>query len=845
MLVRVVLVAALSVWALHPAACQDLLDNLPSPSTAPSQGLLEEVRRQLERVAPQWLNASEACNDVKRFSSPTLEMLRAHFAESTAHFTSIDVPSLTQKLGTDYLVSKMVCVNEVITQEGFAGSSGVRPFKIDDNQTDFIVDRIGDSWSTRDVEATGKRSPLLRSVSRVDASSGDYKAPNGRKYRFEVVKHHYDFVCTSAISASCAPVDQVHCEVPSLGERGQAYLLGRTASTGSCWVRQQPIRMSTDKSSVAAQLQLPLLSLSYANLDPHSAQNYTAQSRERVPAMTTNTVPGINDANYTRFVPVRTRTDTQKRGPVTVHRSGAWRAVPSEVLERQFCAGDGTSVKTSITPDQSINGGFPFVVQESRGDYCLLELNYDQVQTVANVTGHLGATGTAIRGLGRTLATGSCAPGQLPIVRAVPNWDGTVPLYNELNGAGDDFIRDDICLEKRDSYGSSQPGFKRCLLSYCSPLYLPNFAGVTLRVETIDGANNYTRYGDNSWPRNQFVPRNSTSDDSRGVKNADGVLCDTNLTNVTPLMECLQFCQRAGRPINSLKANVECQRAPGISDTCRELLGNHKFSILQFGVEMPGDLAQTGTNSELSNNITRTTANTFIDDLAAVPSYVGQTTLMSAPTMGADIAPFGCAVDIGTYADGLEAQAVKPASAGNKQLGMVQALLNATTSVNLLSDDNFLLLVAQARVQATDAGNELTRVGVATAIASSVASLVGILELVHRRKTHQVAFPVRGTSALGVQMSPHWTWLTLPVLMVIVAVLCAVGLLPIILGLIQEINAINTSSVVSNINAGKPLMPSISLGVLTHEPSDSVALHLCIDLLPLEMGFKIVTPAGW
>ena len=780
------LLLALACWSgAHPATSQQLLSGTSNA----------DVQR-LQRQFPQLLDVAVGCNDVKQFSSPTLDMLRAHFVESSGHFTTVDVPALTQKLGIDTLISKMVCINQAIMTQGFGGQSAAGKFTIDDNETDFLLDHIGQQWSTRDLEAIGKRSPLLQSVSRVEASEGDFRAPGGRRYQFKVVKHHYDFMCTSSISQGCAPVDQVHCIVPSSKTHGAAQLLGRSNSTGACFVRQQPVNLLTRKLFPAAQLQLPLLSMSFANLDPSRALKYSQQPPVARPAMTMNTIPGINDANYTTFVRVMANTTRVERGKFRVRRSAAWRAMPSEVSEQQLCARDGSSVKTTITPEQSINGGFPLAVQESSGAHCLLQLNYFQLQTLANATGLANMTGTAIRGIGRTAATGTCAPGQLPIVRANAAWSGTVPLYNELDSGSGELINDNVCLERLPSYGPSSSGLGRCVLSYCSPLYVPNFAGNTIRVETLDGAENYTRYGDNSWPRNQFYLRNGTGP-------ADGILCDTRLAAVVPLVNCLSFCQKAGLPINSRNASKECLAAATISTVCSRLLGQYIFTTLQYGVEMPGDLTQTGLNTELSGAISRTTANTLVSSDSAVPSYLGQTTLQSPTSMGSDVAPFGCTVDIGVYADALEAQAKSPASAGNKQLGVVQALLNATTSVETLRDENILALVARAREQATLAGQELNAVGVATAIASSVASLAGILSLLQRRRFRVLAFPTRSIPTLGIRLSERWTFLTLPVLLLVIIVLCTVGLLPVGLALKQEIEALNTSAVMSNINSGR------------------------------------------
>ncbi len=780
------LLLALACWsAAHPATSQQLLSGT---SNADLQRLKGDV--------PQLLDAAVGCNDVKQFSSPTLDMLRAHFTESSGHFTSVDVPSLTQKLGIDSLISKMVCINQAIMTQGFGGQSGAGKYNIDDNATDFLLDHVGQQWSTRDLEAIGTRSPLLRSVSRVEASEGDFRAPGGRRYRFKVLKHHYDFMCTSSISQGCAPVDQVHCIVPSSNRQGAAQLLGRNSSTGACFVRQQPVNLLTQKAFPAAQLQLPLLSMSFANLDPSRALRYSQQPPAARPAMTMNTIPGINDANYTTFVGVMANTTRVERGNFRVRKSAAWRAKPSEVSEQQLCARDGSSVKTSITPEQSINGGFPLAVQESSGAHCLLQMNYDQVKTSANATGLDNMTGTAIRGIGRTAATGYCAPGQLPIVRNNPAWSGTVPLYNELDSGSGELINNNVCLEKLASYGPSSPGLGRCLLSYCSPLYVPNFAGNTLRVETIDGATNYTRYGDSSWPRDQFFLRNTNG------SAADGILCDTRLAAVVPLMNCLSFCQEAGMPIDSRNASKECQGRPGISTVCSRLLGQYIFATLQFGVEMPGDLLQTGLSTELSGAISKTTANTLVSSDSAVPSYLGQTTLQYDTSMGADVAPFGCTIDIGVYADALEAQAESPASAGKKQLGVVQALLNATTSVEPLRDENVLTLVARAREQAALTAQDLDAVGVATAIASSVASLAGILSLLQRRTFRILAFPTRSIPTLGIRLSERWTFITLPALLLVIIVLCTVGLLPIGLALKQELNARDTSSVMSNINSG-------------------------------------------
>mmetsp|Transcript_14262 Transcript_14262/g.43083 ORF Transcript_14262/g.43083 Transcript_14262/m.43083 type:complete len:921 (-) Transcript_14262:575-3337(-) len=810
MILRAALLAALVCW-LAQAPTGGAAQRLEAAN--PTFGLSDVARAQLQRDMPQWLNASVACNDVRGFNSPTLNMLRAHFLESAAHFLSIDVGALTQKLGTDNLVSKMVCMKQAIMREGFGGTSGVPRYKIDDNATNFLLGNIGQRWHSRDLLALGKRSPLLGSVSRVEAASGDFFIPNGRPYRFKVVKHHYDFMCTSSLSPNCAPVDQVHCSVPSLKSDDRAHFLGSNVSTGACWVRQQPVYLS-NKTEGIAKLQLPLLSMSFAYLNDSDGQRYSLQPPGvALPAMTTGTIPGINDANYTAFVPVQASTVAERRGNVGVLKSASWRAVPSEVLEKQFCAYNGTSIKTYATPDQSINGGFPFVVQNSSGPFCLLQFNYDQVQTVRNDVGRLGVTGTGIRGIGRTFGTGSCEPGQQPIVRGNPNWAGTIPYYNVLTNANEDLIKNDLCVADLPLYGPTRPQFGNCALSYCAPLYLPNFAGSTVRVETLDGAENYRRYGDAAWPRNQFVARNASGTETIPP---DGILCDTTISSATKMLDCLRFCSSVGRPVGiapstqiTLSRDIglaasssDCIDAVGISVTCSALLKNYDFALLQFGIEMPGDLSQTGANTELSQDITLATSNTVIRRNSTVNSYIGQTTLLESASMGSDLAPFGCAMDVGTYADGLEAQDAQPVVNGNKQVGVVQAILNATTSVDLLGDDNFKVLAAKARTQAFLDGEELTAVGVATAIASSVASLAGMLGILSKRKYRQYAFPVRGTTVMGFPIGPKWTAVSCGSLLGVLGVLCAVGLLPVALALRQEYGAVTASAVTSNIISG-------------------------------------------
>lgn len=716
-----------------------------------------------------WYNASITCDTERNYDSSTLAMLRAHFAESASHFTSPSVSDTTQKQGTDRVIAKAICI-----KDAFA------PRQVGENVTsDFMLGVVNSSWTTDDLDAhTGHTNQLAKAASRIEVVSGHYTGIAGKKFKFKASKYHYDFVCSTSDNYNCPPVDQLHCVNASF-TYGRPTMESRSTSSGVCYIRQQPVYLDNSYTEVTGRLQFPILSMARAYT------NGTVDDLNIRPQFTFNTIPGINDANYSTYNPGTGKevSGYNERRTMNFDKFGSWRAVPQEAANNDECTG----AKGSLTPDQSINGGFPLIVEENDINICVTGQNYFQVAalTIENIDS------IRIFSLGRTPSTGSCASENV-VIRGLPLWTSTIPPVDLNSFDTTSYSKDpSICIDNSNStslLSDDVSSVTACKMPYCSPLYVPDGSGQLVEITPLIGDSgstfNYTQYGGDEWPRSQYDLDSNTA--------KDGILCNTNARGAAVARICLVNCANNGHAVGRGNGLEGCQSDSITSATCKSLLSNYTFSVTKDGISFDGNLAQTGLNTLLSPYITQTTQSST-SGTYNIETYVGQSTL-NASTIGSHYAGSGCVHDFGKFVDYLNSGSVLGLSDSavlDLSYSAVQALLNATTALSPVEDGNLEQLASTAALQVSILGNELTGVDVAVVIASTFASLASVINVVSKDGVRRRVFSKTGIPAA----------LSILLFTICTIIACGISLMPVIIAIKQEFEAINKTYHLRNINA--------------------------------------------
>ena len=707
-----------------------------------------------------WYNASSACDTRRNYDSSTLTMLRAHFAESASHFTSVSVSDITQKQGTDKIVAKAICIRDTFA-----------PTEVGENKTsDFMLGVVNSSWTTDNLDAyTAHTNQLAKSSSRIEVASGYYTGMKDKKFRMKASKYHYDFVCSTADNAKCPPVDQLHCTNASYAD-GRPTMESRSTSSGVCYIRQQPVYLDSSDTEVTGRLQFPILSMARAYT------NGTVDDPDIRPQLTFNTIPGINDANYSTYDPevAKEVTGYNERKTMNFEKFGSWRAIPQEVADNTECAG----AKGSLTPDQSINGGFPLIVEVDNANVCVTGQNYFQVGALPldDDTDNI-----RIFSLGRTWSTGSCSSESV-VIRGLPLWEATISPPVDANSITTTSYtkNSNICIDNSTVLSSDGTNSVTiCRMPYCSPLYVPDGSGQLIEVTPLVDINgstfNYKQYGGDKWPRSQYDLDSDTA--------KDGILCNTDARGAAVARECIVACASNRHVVGLSKGLDSCISDSKTSATCKSFLSNYTFYVTKDGIPFDGNLAQTGLNTQLSPYVVQTTQSST-SDTYNIENYVGQSTLNKS-TIGSHYAGSGCVHDLGKFVDYLELELL------DKSDGAVQALLNATTALDPIEDRNLEELASAAALQVSALGNELTGVDVAVVIASTFASLASVINVVSKDGVRRRVFSKGGISAA----------LSILAFTVCTIIACGVSLMPAIIATKQELEAINTTYQLRNINA--------------------------------------------
>lgn len=694
-----------------------------------------------------WYDASVYCDARRGYESSSISMLRQHFAESASHFISVSVEESTQKKGTDLTITKAICIKDRIS-----------PKPVGENRTiNFMIGKIGSSWSTDELEeTTGLNDAVAKASSRMEAAAGTFFKSDKAKYKFKMSRYHYDFVCTTTDNQRCPPVDQVFCTEDRLN---------------ACYIRQQPIRLNNNVSYFTGRLEFPILSMSY---------NYANRRRvtyDPSAQFTVNTLPGINDARSLTFFPTsNSYTNTDASEKLKVSRLGLWRAIPEEVFLNNICKG----AKGSLTPDQSINGGFPLIVEAVSPEYCILGQNSFQVQAYRSSISNT----TNIFGIGRTAYTGTCENAQNVVIRGLPAWTSTLRFFNTLSLELTSFVKKrEICAEYlnyispefEDKYSNTTI----CKMPYCAPLYVPNNDSQLVQITPLIGESsfNYTPYGGDDWPRSQYDVG------TKGANAYDGVLCETSTAGVALAFECIEECSKYGFILGYYHDNIRCSISTDVSDRCSDFSANYTFSITSNGFQFNGDLKQTGSNTELSPAIVLGLKNTP-QNSTNTPNYIGQNTLKYS-TMGQGYNDVGCVNYLGTFASFLES------SLPPREEGVVEAVLNSTVALNPAEDVALESLVSRAVDEVSITGNELTAVDVTLVIAASISSLTSVAALVFKDTVQKFFVSAEGVAAVASLLAIGGALI----------LMCFIGLLPVALAIRQEVNAINAVSSQQNIES--------------------------------------------